>query len=77
MKKTIPMLTAKNIEAKLNKQGFDFEVGYDNEGSLHIQCGVDDEIKIMETVDNMKLPHQSFMWFGSFASDAIVEELVA
>lgn len=77
MKKVIPTQDAKQIEAKLNEKGFDFEIGYDNEGLLHIQCGHEDEIKIQEVVESMNLPYEAFMWFGTFASDVIVEDLVA
>ncbi|MBL1245148.1 MAG: hypothetical protein COA39_012375 [Sulfurimonas sp.] len=77
MSEILPMEIAKKIEIELNEQNFDFEVGYDIEGLLHIQCGIDDESKITEVVDSMNLEYQSFMCFGSFCSDAIVEELVA
>ena len=73
--KNLPMSEAVKIEAVLNQKGFDFELGYDKEDLLHICCGVGDEIKISEAIDDMKLGYTSFMWFGSFASDAIVKEL--
>lgn len=58
-----------------NLEGFDVDAGYDDEGLLHILCDFEDESKIMDIVDDMKLPYQNFMWFGSYASDAIIEDL--
>lgn len=77
MEKEIPTEEAKKIEAELKKQEVDFEIGYDCEGSLHILCGEEDEEKILGIIDDLKLPYSNFMWFGSFASDNIVEELSA
>lgn len=75
MKKIIPLQTTKSIETELNKSKLDFEMGYDNEGLLHICCAIDDEIKIADVIERMELPYVNFFWFGGFASDAIVEEL--
>jgi len=77
MKKQIPIKQAKAIETELNKNKIDFEIGYDTEGAIHILCGIDDENTISEIVDKMNLPYKQFMWFGSFASDAIIEDFVA
>jgi hypothetical protein len=75
MQKVIPGEEAKKIESELTKQGFDFEIGYDIEGVIHILCSEEDENKIQDVIDGMGLQYRHFYSFGSFASDAIVEEL--
>lgn len=73
MEYQIPKEEAQEIVNNIKE--LDVECGYDANGSLHILCGIDDEQKITDIVDSMGLPYRDFMWFGSFASDAIIEEL--